>query len=1776
MELNLNDVKEYLLETNAVEEAESIILHNILRKSNESLQKKVVKDSLGGAAESKKIQENTEKLDNLKISDLLGSLEEEYKRSVGVKKSASLTADQPPISHAERQAQQLEKLKLFDEVAAQELTELEKKRDWVQLKKLSNKYELDKYNIINKPDDSAAARKQEAALAATIPFPKNSHDTMGKLYELTEEHARKMALNRAEALTLQKEREQLNKGNWSLRTSYLNTQLTSSTSAPSMASSEAGDTGFVASKRPFSEANLPSVAEPQPERLQSILMSVATNEAMEAQKREIEELRKRAAQSDQSLRSDPVLHAMSSLIKQAHSTEEAVDPQSHVVKRGMSVPQYLNKWLKLPESEEASGPVPMHLPASSAAAADPETPTVSQYKRQPSSSNVLTASGLQSVQSRSSPASQPPNVNGPASMQTIRAAPQPQSHPKIPAAAPDSSSGLQDEDDPVQALVARLLEDNRKLQQEKEELLRGNNRLSEAAPKASAMRSPERPHGGPGAGGAGALNQFRSRSYVQPAQPPFDYPPQQALRYPHEMYPTQMGQYEAPHPGVHRPSPYHNQYSQPFPNPYAQPYAQSHPGMHPPNFGPTPGMGMPGGGLFNPAPADPQLMQLQQMAEQMERENGRLMSQLGLAPSPEGQQLGANPAAGGMDPGAPADGRRNIVDNSQLFTLERDKNRNQPKPSRMEVRHQEEVRKIQQEIEKIKYQGELDIAQAEYEQSRSKRLKELEHEKWLQQQKQELQALKIQQVLAKEQRMLRLHQEDSSGSGGGGDGGNNAPQGAKSTKAAGQASGAGEAARSGSALARERAREECGVGRAPVPLDLATGITVIVDGIVLPRSMQEGNLFRIALGLFDKAGKALVRLTASQWQSWSAATANDKQEGAVQLMKELLTRTLKLSETKVDLWNARCLLELQTKDSMDGAQRGVGWAVMPLVRTTTGSNVAVNTAVSKENVALCNNTWRAVLRKSLSDPAVPDLFAPPEQAVFESWFLVRVLDSTAKQQASSWSLADSLCQTEKQALDLYSDVMGAREADNAKLDDGQKLLEKDPEIKGLFSSGSKSPIGFSQRGSAADLQAPDAGPGGVGAKGALAAMKAVGLFKSRSKGNLKSVLENIAEEEGKATERPDSVSRRPPMSSMSTRGLQPPGSAQRVMTPSSPALAAFGGLSRKVPDQATTAEAPVVEDVEDKSKDLLRAADDKKYWFLGKPLGPCNDKYQKGDGVDFYIDSGMFLPDNCTLSRITMRLFASDKEQVGAVHECFSLPNSPSTAPVFKFKAEFRLSSFNMTTTALIRIDTVDAATLLPASVGYCCIKLFASRERVQPRTPTELNACINTGNFQVPLHAGRIPTNLVVMNDTMLSTLPKIPAASLLVRILPAPKSADGISTLSKDEFPSTEWARLGLDVPAPTYVSGEYNGSLCEPADIELVSYRAKSQNPAESVESALLQAITARPTEAIALPPKPAGSESDAVLAWMKQLLPPHDQMRRSIEYAYAIPYSVESGLNVAVDRLYNMPEAGIFTSHSTLHKVIASLTPPGLFYKDPPLFDGVQYTRTHGLDAHMRAPVFSDGFYDFVPSTLNASLYLILDIRTIRIEVKKAGQDPKITLEPPSERKSYWTLLPLSMEKVPGQGHRYISSGVYHLPLIEGTVPAEGVFKAANPYKELCARLSAKGKGLNNLKVMEGGGMVAIRVMNPLLKDLVTPEMTGPKPIIHTEFMEDLLTHAISGNSASSARIDRFAVDTAKLQVGGTNGGKSTALQLPKSCQADLPALLRTVNREFETATGLVAK
>ena len=95
---------------------------------------------------------------------------------------------------------------------------------------------------------------------------------------------------------------------------------------------------------------------------------------------------------------------------------------------------------------------------------------------------------------------------------------------------------------------------------------------------------------------------------------------------------------------------------------------------------------------------------------------------------------------------------------------------------------------------------------------------------------------------------------------------------------------------------------------------------------------------------------------------------------------------------------------------------------------------------------------------------------------------------------------------------------------------------------------------------------------------------------------------------------------------------------------------------------------------------------------------------------------------------------------------------------------------------------------------------------------------------------------------------------------------------------------------------------------------------------------------------------------------------------------------------------MPDQGIFGSNDILYKVIYSTNPPGLFYKDPPLAEGLHFTR--GSDAYITSPllhpVFGDGFAVFHPTIIEKKLCFIFDIRSIQLTFSKPKVNNNIIL------------------------------------------------------------------------------------------------------------------------------------------------------------------------------------
>ena len=96
----------------------------------------------------------------------------------------------------------------------------------------------------------------------------------------------------------------------------------------------------------------------------------------------------------------------------------------------------------------------------------------------------------------------------------------------------------------------------------------------------------------------------------------------------------------------------------------------------------------------------------------------------------------------------------NENDDDDLYQLERDRRSgrigraaHEVLLTRDDIRHADEMRKMDHEIERIRGQQKLDEARAAYSKQREDRESDLKHQKWLMQSKQELQQVKLQQVL---------------------------------------------------------------------------------------------------------------------------------------------------------------------------------------------------------------------------------------------------------------------------------------------------------------------------------------------------------------------------------------------------------------------------------------------------------------------------------------------------------------------------------------------------------------------------------------------------------------------------------------------------------------------------------------------------------------------------------------------------------------------------------------------------------------------------------------------------------------------------------------------------------------------------------------------------------------------------------------------------------------------------------------------------------------------
>jgi hypothetical protein len=833
---------------------------------------------------------------------------------------------------------------------------------------------------------------------------------------------------------------------------------------------------------------------------------------------------------------------------------------------------------------------------------------------------------------------------------------------------------------------------------------------------------------------------------------------------------------------------------------------------------------------------------------------------------------------------------------------------------------------------------------------------------------------------------------------------------------------------------------------------------LIFVGISVPGDQwSDIDSFRIAAGLYDRKGKAVNRLRASNWEDVHGkvptGTAN-----VVAYLSEPLRRRAEVEED-LSLY-PKLLVELQIQ-SKSSLQKSMGWGII---------NLTSFKEYNEANTNLENGLWRVPLRDGVSDPkADADPFIAKTAT---SFVLLRITDINDSAIAASWSPKSHGLNSEQDLNDAYL-VQGApsiQQREEPGVDRPQSQPFENPKLHGF--------------------ENPKPSARAVSASRPIVGRPPTGLFPFPE-------------------EKAEDLDGEP----------QPTGRRSRQST--------------------------------------ARKRDKSEFWLQGSPLLNATDRYEQGDGVDVYIDGAMFLPDNCTVSRVVVKVLSPDRETISTVFEAYSNPTSPAISPTYNLKVELREKVFNQASTVLVRVDTLDCSTMNSSAVGYVVFKLFCSKDRVQCTQPKVADSYIASGLMQLPMYPQRVPTDKP-FSENVFKDFVRIPCASLLVRVYPAPKSADGLTVLNREDFPQVDWIKLRLDIPAPLYYSGSYDGSACRPFAVEETSFNAKvaTSGVSNTAEASLSQAIAVF-GDRVTYPKCPTTSDPEIIKKWVQSVMLPATDMRSNIDYSFCTPYTHDTGLSISVKMLYNMPSGGLFGPKGIVFKVIYSISPPGLFYKDPPLTDGTHFTVNDDFDQPISCPSWTDEPCILFPGALEEAQCLILDIRTLRLEKPRdVKMDPKVVIEPPSTRKSFWAILPLAKEKLVGLGYNYVQTGNFQVPLIEGAVPTD-ILANSNPFREVVSRLSSSAKG-NSLKVVAGAS-VLVCVKNPLLSGLLDRDILDWRTSLNTKVLERLV-------QASSSKLDQFTFDMKKFA-----GTKSTASQLP--VVDDKKKITKIINKRFAESTGI---
>ena len=444
--------------------------------------------------------------------------------------------------------------------------------------------------------------------------------------------------------------------------------------------------------------------------------------------------------------------------------------------------------------------------------------------------------------------------------------------------------------------------------------------------------------------------------------------------------------------------------------------------------------------------------------------------------------------------------------------------------------------------------------------------------------------------------------------------------------------------------------------------------------------------------------------------------------------------------------------------------------------------------------------------------------------------------------------------------------------------------------------------------------------------------------------------------------------------------------------------------------------------------------------------------FEKGWGVDFYLDQCRFLPDNVSITKCVVKVVNNRYKDIFKMKGCLPKFNIPNDAlnPIFEFRTEYRSENFNPTSMILIRLITIDKAHNESRVIGYSAINLFLNRySEEQPTEESDSDIVLQSGAYQIPVYAEE-PYQTEPFDLNKMKKLRILPCASVLVRINLAPMSKDFKTVLSRETVPKEDWRKLKVWPKRPEYPLRAYNSSYCEIKDDEkrLFMFRDTRADQPVVEESQILLRV--------------AGINRDfndkEMFEWLNNTLriTPDTKM---LDNKFFAKYISQAGFKFTVDAIHNVdPDSNPYVTTFTLN-------PPGDYYET-----GNTELLIFNSEINWKHPkgqiLYNDNLFYFKGIAFDPYMHMIIEVKLLKYQ----------SLDDDFKFFEYgWAVVPIFI------GDGYVMNGHYQIPLFEGTFPKDELLKELRD-RRVWEVLEEKMQGKKPKIKYKGNSSVMVRIID----------------------------------------------------------------------------------------------